>query len=168
MLFTIFNSRQSNTKSKAIWHFFCFWNRKTKNNQLILMNWWNIAWCQYLLVLAPQMVFFAKQTKLAFFTICLKTLKQKICHIPEMPCSFKMVWHYFTCWITFPQPAVRFVCKYWTKWQSRATFCFSTDSYHQNSIKAQERIRRGFSEKIIVATCDKKAIWFQEIPCKWW
>ena len=34
--------------------------------------------------------------------------------------------------------------KCWTKW-------FSTDSYHPESIKAQERLRRGSSEKIIVA-----------------
>ena len=33
----------------------------------------------------------------------------------------------------------------------KSHFLFSTDSYHQNSIKAQERIRRGLSEKIILA-----------------
>jgi len=30
-------------------------------------------------------------------------------------------------------------------------FLFSTDSYHPESIKAQERLRRGSSEKIILA-----------------
>lgn len=98
----------------------------------------------------PDGFFFAKRTKLAFFTICLKTLKQKICHLPEMPCSFKMVWHYFTCWITFPQPAVRFVCKYWTKWQSRATFCFRQTA----TIRTPSKLK---SELDVV--CQKKSSW---------
>ena len=33
---------------------------------------------------------------------------------------------------------------------AKQNFMFSTDCYHANSIKAQERLRRGFSEKFII------------------
>ena len=33
---------------------------------------------------------------------------------------------------------------------AKKNFIFSTDSYHPDSIKSQERLRRGFSEKFII------------------
>jgi len=33
---------------------------------------------------------------------------------------------------------------------AKTTFVFSTDSYHADSIKAQERLRRGFSQRYII------------------
>ena len=32
----------------------------------------------------------------------------------------------------------------------KKNFVFSTDSYHADSIKAQERLRRGFSQRYII------------------
>ena len=67
----------------------------------------------------------------------------------RVQCLFKMGMYFLTLWITYHLRLVAFVFKFLTIWQQNRT-SFSADSYHQDSIKSQERVRRGCGEKFIL------------------
>ena len=84
----------------------------------------------------------------------------------KMPSSFKTTWCSFTHWWTSLQPVKKYACMSWTTWRRRRR----TSSFlrtHENYIKAQERLRRGSSQRT-GRSSNPKTFRLQGVSWKWW
>ena len=83
--------------------------------------------------------FFLQSSKAPFCTTFWKTPHQKICHSSMRLCSSKTAWR-----CSMPLPTCGEIClKVLDQMVAKKHFLFSTDSYHPQPIKAQERLGRG-------------------------
>jgi len=101
--------------------------------------------------LEHQMVFFSKTNKAAVLHYLLKNVTTEKLPYPKDALFIQSGMALFHVLINLPPTCGEICLQILDEVVSKKHFLFSTDSYHSCSIKAQDRLRHGSSEKIIIA-----------------